>query len=206
MNEKSPEEVVAEAIGAENAKKAFEALNEYAESIRGGREAVQVLIGLSPQPELCWGWSSAIIESKARFWNKRVIVGIIAVMVSLSAFAQTMYTHLELGEIPMAGISLEEKTKPMLWNLSYSTDFRDHYVRLKWGCYVERGPYQVRLYVPQLFGVIGVEYTTPPGVEMMYKNRLSIQVDFYRDRPAYSIQARLPLFETQCKNSIIRLD
>lgn len=201
-----PADVVAEAIGADQAKKAFDALNEYAETIRGGREAVQVLIGLSPEPEPCWGWSSAVIESKARFWNKRVIVTIAAILIACSAVTQTMFTHLELGEIPMAGISLEEKTKPMMWNLSYSTDFRDHYVRLKWGIYFERGPYQVRMFVPQLFGVIGVGYTTPPGVELMYKNRLSLQVDFYKDRPAYLVQARIPLFETRCKDSIIRLD
>lgn len=207
-DDKSPEEVVAQAIGAEQAKVAFDALNKYAESMREGREAIQIVIGLTPEPEPCWGWSSAIIEGKAKFWGKRVIVSVIALLICTHVIAQTMYTHLELGEIPMAGISLEEKTKPMLWNLSYSTDFTDHYVRLKWGCYFERGPYQIRFYVPQLFGVIGVGYTTPPGIEMMYKNRLSIQVDFYRDWPAYLVQARLPLFKdkTPCNDSIIRLD
>lgn len=95
----------------------------------------------------------------------------------------------------MFNVHAESNVKIAFARLTVNSNL-DNYHRIDLKCAIRAfkvKDFSVFIALPPMYYTVGKGYITPLNLEIHWRECLLINVDYYRDQPIFSIQARVPL-------------
>ena len=122
---------------------------------------------------------------------KRAAVVVLAIVACASSAQPALYVQQQVGTESTTMLHLEERVKFAVIQYGIGTDYTPGYrAYIRFGIGHDFGPVSAWAYAPWMNFKSKNGYNTPIGLEVFYKNAVSVQLDGYADGVAVGVKYR----------------